>query len=138
MPLKSPETVVRAALIANNSVNSLVGTRIYPVVAPATADLPYIVWRRSAVRRQHSLGGPVGTPVVSLDLEIYAATYEGVRDLADRCRQVLDGYGGTVDNVEVSNASLDNEYDGFAVLQGADLPIEYTVTQSYSVLWQES
>lgn len=138
MALKSPEAVVRSALVGNASVSTLLGSRIYPVVAPASAALPYIVWRRSAVRRSHSLGGPVGNPVVAMDLEIYAATYEGARDLADKCRQVLDGYGGTVDNVEVSNVSLDNEYDGFAVLQGGDLPIEYTVTQSYSVLWQES
>lgn len=138
MPLKSPEAVVRSALVTNNAVSALVGTRIYPVVAPASAALPYMVWRRAAVRRSQSLGGPVGTPVVSLDLEIFASTYEGARDLADKCRSVLDGYGGTVDNVEVSNVTLDNEFDGFAVLQGSDLPIEYTVTQSYSVLWQES
>lgn len=138
MPLKSPEAVVRSALVGNNAVSTLVGARIYPVVAPASAALPYIVWRRAAVRRPQSLGGPVGTPVVSLDLEVFASTYEGARDLADKCRSVLDGYGGTVDNVEVSNVTLDNEFDGFAVLQGSDLPIEYTVTQSYSVLWQES
>lgn len=138
MALKSPEAVVRAALVANGSVNALIGTRIYPVVAPSSAQLPYAVWRRAAVRRSHSLGGPVGTPVVGLELELFASTYEGARDLADKCRLVLDGYGGTLDNVEVSNTTLDNEYDGFAVLQGADLPIEYTVTQSYSVLWQES
>ena len=138
MALKSPEAVVRAALVANQSVAALISTRIYPVVAPSSAQLPYIVWRRSAVRRSHSLAGPTGTPVVALDFEMYAATYEGARDLADKCRIVLYGYGGTLDNVELSNTTLDNEYDGFAVLQGSDLPIEYTVTQSYSVLWQES
>lgn len=138
MALKSPEAVLRSALVANQAVSALVATRIYPVVAPANAALPYITWRRAAVQRSQSLGGPIGTPVVSLELELYAATYEGVRDLADKCRLCLDGYGGTLNNVEVSNTTLDNEYDGFALLQGSELPIEYTVTQSYSVLWQES
>jgi hypothetical protein len=138
MALKSPEAVIRSALVGNAAVAALVGGRIYPVVAPASAALPYIVWRRSGVRRSQSLSGPVGTPVVALEVEMYASSYEGVRDLADKCRLVLDGYGGVVDNVEVSNATLDNEFDGFAVLQGSDLPIEYTVTQSYSILWQEN
>ena len=138
MSLKSPEAVIRSALVGNAAVQSLVAQRIYPVVSPLSASLPYIVWRRAGVRRSQSLAGPIGTPVVSLELELFASTYEGARDLADKCRLVLDGYGGTVNNVEVSNVTLDNEYDGFAVLQGSELPIEYTVTQSYSILWQES
>jgi hypothetical protein len=138
MALKSPESVLRSALVSSQAVSALVGNRVYPVVAPANAALPYITWRRAAVQRSHSLAGPIGTPVVSLELELYASTYEGARDLADKCRLVLDGYGGSLNNVEVSNTTLDNEYDGFALLQGSELPIEYTVTQSYSVLWQES
>jgi hypothetical protein len=138
MSLKSPEAVVRSALVADAAVSALIGTRVFPVVAPATAALPYMVWRRSGVQRSHSLSGPTGVPVVGLELQIFAATYEGARDLADKCRLVLDGYGGTVNNVEVSNVTLENEFDGFALLQGSDLPIEYTVTQSYSVLWQET
>ena len=138
MSLKSPEQVLRTALVGNGAVSALVGTRVYPVLAPASASLPFIVWRRSGVRRSQTLGGPTGTPTVGLELELYAATYEGVRDLADKCRLVLDGYGGTLNNVEVSNTSLDNEYDGFVTLQGGEVPPVYSVTQSYSVLWQET
>lgn len=138
MSLKSPEQVLRNALVTDAAVTALVGTRVYPVLAPATAVLPFIIWRRAGVRRSQSLGGPVGSPTVSLELELYAATYEGVRDLANKCRLVLDGYGGSLNNVEVSNASLDNEFDGFAALQGGEVPPVYSVTQSYSVLWQET
>jgi hypothetical protein len=138
MSLKSPEQVLRSALVADTSVSALVSSRVYPVLAPASAALPFIVWRRSGVRRSQSLGGPTGTPTVGMELEIYATTYEGVRDLADKCRKVLDGYGATLNNVEVSNTSLDNEYDGFVTLQGGEVPPVYSVTQSYSVLWQET
>jgi hypothetical protein len=58
MSFKSPETVLRAALVGNTSVTSLVGTRIYPVVAPASAAKPFVTWRRSGIRREQALSRP--------------------------------------------------------------------------------
>jgi hypothetical protein len=135
--LKSPESVLRSALIANSSVAALAGSRIYPIIAPATAVLPFITWRRSAIRREQTLSGPMGTPTVTVELQMYGTTYEEVRDMADKVRHVLDGYGGTADNTTVNQAALVNESDGFETLAGADLPIVYQVTQTYDVLWQE-
>lgn len=138
MSLKSPESVCRKALVNDASVSALIGSRAYPVLAPAEAALPFLTWRRSAVQREHTLAGPLGMPTVLMAVEIYAATYEGVRDLADKCRRVLDGYGATVDNTEVKNVSLDNEADGFVQLAGGDIPPVYVVTQTYSIRWQET
>ena len=137
MPLKSPEQVVRLALIADADVFAVVGSRIYPVLAPSSAALPLITWRRSSVLRTMGLGGPTGVTTVTLSLEIYAETYEAVRELADLCRLALDGYGATVDNVVVSNVSLDNESDGFVQLQGGESAPFLSVSQTYSILWQE-
>jgi hypothetical protein len=139
MPLKSPEQVCRSALIADADVAAMVGTRVYPVIAPATADLPFVTWRRSGVQRQHTLAGPMGMPTVILTVDIYATTYEAVRDLADKCRRVLDGYGtAETDSVVVKNVSLDNEADGFVQLAGGEMPPVYSVTQTYSVMWSET
>lgn len=138
MPFKSPESALRNRLVTTAAVTALVGTRIYPVIAPATAALPFITWRRVAVTRQQSLRGPVGTPTVSLSLDIFAETYEAARDIADQCRATLDGWGGTFENTVVANVSLDNESDGFAQLAGGDLPPVYTVQMTFAILWQES
>lgn len=137
MPLKSPEAVLRNALVANAQVATVMGTRVFPVLAPSTAALPFATYRRAGVLRQHSLSGPIGVPQVSMALDIYAETYEAVRDLADKCRAVLDGYGATLNNTEVKHVSLDNEVDGFVQLSGGELPPVYSVTQTYSILWQE-
>lgn len=138
MPLKSPEAVLRTALLGSQPVSALIGTRIYPVIAPATDPLPFLTYRRTGIQREHTLGGPMGTPTLSIDFAIYGTTYEQVRDIADKVRTVLDGYGGTADNVTVNQVALVNESDGFETLAGSDLPIVYQVTQSYDVLWQES
>jgi hypothetical protein len=138
MPLKSPEQVLSTILVSDPTVAALVGTRVYPVIAPAAADLPFVTWRRSGVQRQHTLAGPMGMPTVILSIDAYAVTYEAVRDLADRIRIALDGHGGAAsDSVVVQHVSLDNETDGFIQLAGGELPPVYSVTQTYSIIWQE-
>lgn len=138
MPLQSPEQGLATVIVADPAVAAVVGTRVYPVIAPAAADLPFITWRRSSVQRSHSLSGPTGMPTVVLSVDLYAVTYEAVRELADRVRLALDGYGGTpADSISVQHVSLDNESDGFIQLAGGDIPPVYSVTQTYSIIWQE-
>ncbi len=136
--MKSPEAVLRSALIANATVAGLVSTRVYPVVAPASAALPFVTWRRVAIRRQQTLGGPMGMPVTSVEYSIYGATYEQAREVADAMRSVLDGYGGTSNNTEVKQTSLEQESDDFVTLAGAELPPAYQITQQYDTFWIES
>ncbi len=137
MSLKSPEAVLRTALVGNAAVSSLLGTRIYPVLAPASAALPFVTWRRSGIDREQTLGGPMGMPRVSVEYSIYGVTYEEARQVADAMRRVLDGYGGTSDNTEVKQTSLEDESDDFVQLAGADLPPVYQVTQRYDCWWSE-
>jgi hypothetical protein len=138
MSFKSPEVVIRNALVANTAVAAVVGTRVFPVLAPASADIPFLTYRRSGVQRQHTLSGPMGMPTVILSLDMYAETYEAVRELADKCRLCLDGYGtAQSDSIVVNNVSLDNESDGFVQLAGGDTPPVYSVSQTYSIIWKE-
>lgn len=138
MAFKSPERVIRNRLITDQAVAASVGNRVYPVLAPASSALPFITYRRAGVIREHTLAGPDGLPTVQLELEIFAATYEAARELADSCRATLDGYGGSFDTVTVSNTSLENESDGFVLLQGGEVPPVYSVTMTFNVLWQEA
>lgn len=136
--MKSPEAVLRAALVASTSVTTLVSARIYPVLAPATASLPFVTWRRTGVRRQQTLSAPMGMPITTVEYSIFGATYEQAREVADAMRSVLDGYGGTANNTEVKQTSLEQEADDFVTLGGAELPPAYQITQQYDVHWQES
>jgi hypothetical protein len=136
--MKSPESVLRHALMTSTTVAILVGTRVFPVLAPTTAALPFITYRRTGIRRAQTLGSPLGTPQVSIDFDVYATTYEGARDLASRCRSVLDGYGGSFDNTEVKQTSLENEQDDFVQLAGAEMPPVYSVKLSFDCWWQET
>jgi len=135
--MKSPESALRIALLTDPAVALALGTKVYPMLAPKTASLPFVTYRRSNITREHTLSAPMGVPNVSVEVSCYAATYEDAREVADVIRRCLDGYGATVDNVEVKNVSLESEADDFVQLAGNDLPPVYQVTQTYNVLWQE-
>jgi hypothetical protein len=134
--MKSPEQLVIDQLENSPAVADLLAGRVYPVIAPASAALPFATWRRVGVQREMTLSGPTGMPTVTLSLDIYAETYTAVREIADRCREVLNGFGGSVGNyVQVSLVSCLNESDGFVQLAGGELPPVYSVTQTYTILW---
>lgn len=137
MSFKSPEKVLLNALVSATSVTSVVGTRIYPLLAPSSSALPFVTWRRTGIERFQTIGSPGGVPRVSVDYTIIATTYNQAREAADAMRRVLDGYGGSLDNTVVEQVSLENEIDDFVTLAGADQPPSYTVTQSYDVWWRE-
>ena len=142
--MKSPEAVLRSALVGNTNVTTLIGSKVFPVQAPikdhtgAAVGLPFVTYRRTGIQRQHALKNPIGMPRVTVDFSIYGVTYDQTREVADAMRLVLDGYGGTVNNTVVEQTSLENEIDDFVALAGAELPPAYQITQTYDVLWQES
>jgi hypothetical protein len=136
--MKSPEAVLRTALVGSTAVTTLVGTRIYPVLAPASATLPFVTWRRTGIQREQTLRNPMGMPRVTLEYQVYGVTYDQTREVADAMRVVLDGYGGQSENTVVEQVSLENESDDFVSLGGAEMPPAYQITQTYDIRWQES
>lgn len=136
--LKSPEQVVKHQIEASPTLARLVGLRVYPIVAPVSAALPFVIYQRSAIERSQTLSVPVGVPRVSVQVDTYAATYEQAREIADALRQNLDGWTGSAYGVEVKHVALESERDGFVQLDGSELPPVYQVNQTFDVSWQET
>jgi hypothetical protein len=138
MPLKSPEQVVRGRLLADATVAAAVATRVYPVIAPSSAALPFVTYRRTGITRGMTLAGPQGTPNVFVDFAVFATTYEAVREVADAMRKSLDGWSGNAYGVTIGLVSLTAELDDYVQLQGSEVPPVYQVTQTYDILWSEA
>lgn len=136
--LKSPEQVVKYRIEASPVLARLLGFRVYPIVAPVSAGLPFAVYQRSTIERNQTLSQPLGVPRVSVQVDTYAATYEQAREIADAMRQNLDGWNGSAYGVDVKHVALDSERDGFVQLDGSELPPVYQITQTFDVSWQET
>lgn len=136
--MKKPDYVLRSALLNSQPVAALVAERVHPVMAPGSPTLPFVVYRRISIQRSQSLGGPLGLPRLSVEFNIYGATYDSARQVADAVRACLDGYGGSLENTTVEQTSLESESDDFVSLAGAELPAVYAITQTYDVWYQES
>jgi hypothetical protein len=136
---KSPERVLYRRLVTSPLFALRAGFRVYPMLAPSSAEVPFVVYERTGIERNATLGGLASArvPLVTVSLTIYGVSYIQCRELADICRDSLDGYGLASYGTEVKRATLDVESDGLAQLEGGELPPVYQVTQSYDVLWQE-
>jgi hypothetical protein len=138
MSVKLPEMVLWNALVSDASVTFHVGHKIYPHLAPAVDDLPFINWRRRQVQREQTLSSPMGVPRITVDFAVFAETYLQARQVADAMRAILDGYTGSFDNTLVRHVSLEDESDEVVSLDGSEVPNAYSVVQTYDILWQET
>jgi hypothetical protein len=131
------EVEIRSTVLANSNISAIIGTRFYPVLAPASASLPFVVFRRTGTEREQTLANPLGVPRTTLEIVSYSETYEEARNISDLVRQVLDGYSGDPETTVIGQVSLENEQDGFINL-GADLIPIFQVAQTYDIWWQEA
>lgn len=141
MPVpRTPEAVLADTLAASPAAARLLGFRVYPLLAPEATSLPFATWRRVSVQRPDAtLSGPSSMATVQMALELYAATYEAVRELADACRGSLDGWPVHRNTaVDIRNVTLLGETDGIVTLAGGEAPPVYAVTQTYSIFWKET
>ena len=107
------EEALRARLVADTAVAGMVGQRIYPLVAPAKAALPAIVYQRISGMRVATHDGPSELAHPRIQFACIGTTYAGAKNLANAVRVALDGYSGTSSEVQVFVALLANEFDFF-------------------------
>lgn len=136
--LRTPESVLRNAVISDAAVTRHISHRAFYDVATTENSLPFLIYRRADITREQTLSGPMGMPKVSVECSIYAASRLESRKIADAVRSVLDGFRGSFDNTEVKLTTLTSESDELVALDGSELPSVYAVTQTYEVLWQET
>lgn len=79
------------------AVSALVSTRVYPVIVPQDAPLPYIRYQIVADPRPEHMKGYNGTRQTRVQLDCFAPTYGAARELSkaviDALAEAAD-YGG--------------------------------------------
>lgn len=127
---EAPETFIRG-LTAATSISSIVGSGIFPVMAPQGTMPPFVVYQRTNVSREQSLTGPIGVPVVTLQLTSWSSSYETAKTLAREIRLQVDGYTGTYGDVTIQRTSIASEMDGAEMPTDDQMLPYYYVQQSF-------
>jgi hypothetical protein len=129
--VEAPEAFLYQRLTSQTAVSSLIGSRVYPLIAPQGTPLPLIVYQRTGVERPQSLAGNVGNPLVTLQLTTYGTSYTSVKSIARAVRIAIDGWTGTTAGVTIQRSTLQTEADGVDMPADDQMLPYYSVQQSF-------
>jgi len=108
------EEAVYTHLKTDANVAALVGTRIYPLVAPQDAAYPLLVYQRISTPRVRSHSGPSGLAYPRIQITCAADQYDVTRSLANTVRASMDGFKGLLGSlVDVGAVFAENEIDEY-------------------------
>lgn len=109
--MASVEESIYTKLQATSAVTALVSTRVYPIVAPQGAALPYITYQKIAGNTVNNLSGADATSNGLYQIDCWAASYSGVKALADSVRSAMNGWFNTGGTPRIDGSFLQNETD---------------------------
>ena len=122
---------LNSLLTGDSAVSTLVGSKVYPELAPEGTALPYLVY--SVVSNTPS-DAKDGTPIDEAQVEIFsvANSYGNANDLADKVRAALDRKSSTVSvaqgTVVVQSIHYTNEVTEVSADRGTYVSIQdYTI-----------
>ncbi len=132
--LEQTPNVVYKILRDTSSVFDIVDERIYPIVAAqsASAQEPYIVYRRTGSNLTRSKDGNSGLGNMMVEVEIYANTYDVLTDLATKVRQTLDGQAGTLYGHSIQVIAYESTRDNYQ--DAAALDGIFMLQQDYLII----
>ena len=119
---------IRAKLIGDAAVEALIGAKCYPGVAPQKAAVPFVVLSVVGNDPNDTKSGVSDVDAFRIQIDSYAASYDGCQDLDRKCRTAIDKYMGTSSGIYI---------DGVRYLSSQDFfendPQEYRRSSDYTV-----
>lgn len=122
------ETAILKALADEATISAIIGTspsRLYLLIAPQDAALPYMVCQQISAVRDTVLSGPTGYVDARYQITCWAATYGAAKRLFEAVRKFFNGYHATVLNRKIQYVQFENEMDTFAKTPGLDVIDRY-------------
>lgn len=109
----SIEEALFTKLSTTPGVTALVGTRIYPVLAPQDTSQDYVVYERVSGNPYHQMTGPSGLSWCRLSYLCFAGRYATAKTIAAALRGAIDGFQGTLSGVAVGSILSEENQDFF-------------------------
>jgi hypothetical protein len=110
------ETAINSYLSTYSDLVSLVGTRIYPLVRPASDSSPAITYQLVYGFDDHSLGDDPGTTMSRFQFVCYGTTYDSVLEVAKQVKEAFRDFSGVMGGaggVDVQSVLQVSAVDGY-------------------------
>ena len=105
------EKAIRAVLIADEGVNALVASRIYPQRRPMGTDLPALIYQNVLSHQVESLDAQGVIRRTRLAIECLDNTYGDTKTLRDAVEAALNDYAGTEEDETIHSTRLESAVD---------------------------
>ena len=108
------EADIFARLTAHAGTTALVGTRVYPSIAPTGATLPHLVYTRITDSAVEAMQDSTGLRTAEFEIACYASSYTATQALTTQVQAALNRYSGTPSVhliQEIVIESVDTDYD---------------------------
>lgn len=100
---KTLEESLFLALAVDAAVNAIAGQRVYPNRLPQKVTYPCVMYFRVSTVRDYHQAGSDGVPQARFQINSYAAKYADAKALAKAVLEVLDGFSGTLGDLQGAN-----------------------------------
>ena len=99
---------VRQILVNAN----IAGGRVYAGRAPDNEPTPYVRINQTMVPERCHEG--IGMKIYSVQIDIYSRKYAEVASIAETLIDLLDGFTGVVQDIDIRDATFTDESNGFS------------------------
>lgn len=104
---------IYSELSNESTITALVGTRIYPVIAPQSANFPLIVYEKISVDEGYSSSGPDGVFFSTYRFHIFSYTLSEAEAIKSALRNFLSDTVGTFGTNDLNHLRVEAESDEF-------------------------
>jgi hypothetical protein len=113
-------TALRTRLISFGPLSTLLATRVYPLIRPQSSPLPAIRYQVISDPRPENLKGYDGARVSRVQVDCFASTYVGARDVAEKVVAAIAS-PATVAGVQFGRVKAEGPRDLFNDTDSGDI-----------------
>jgi hypothetical protein len=117
-----------------------VGTKIYPLRAPNTAAMPYIVFQTIDDIGRHHHRGASGMPTASVQIDVWGpnSPQETVNNAAEAVRLAMDGFQGEMGDLDVRSALLEDQRSIAVDASDGSENFKWGIQHDYSITYRRN
>jgi Protein of unknown function (DUF3168) len=111
MSMPSLPRAIYAYLSTLPALTAIIGTRLYPGIAPTSAIFPYVTLHEIMIESFYYLRGASATFDAMMQIDCWALEPMQAQHMAKAIRQSMDGLPASWDGLEVDGVFIDSEMD---------------------------